>query len=50
MDVLNNFGEDPSGDMTEWREKEIARRREGAEQLDAALEQWKQQVLDELHD
>ena len=50
VDALNEFGEDPSGDMTEWREKEITRRREGAEQLDSALEAWKQKVLDELHD
>lgn len=36
--------------MNEWRDAEIVRRRDGAEQLDAALEQWKQEVLDELHD
>lgn len=36
--------------MNEWRDAEILRRREGAEQLDAALTQWKQEVLDELDD
>ena len=50
VDAINIAGQDPSGDMKEARETEIAKRREGAEQLDAALEQWKQQVLDELHE
>ena len=50
MDAINIAGQDPSGDMKKARETEIAKRREGAAQLDAALEQWKQEVLDELHE